>query len=177
MTEIWRPVKGFEGRLEVSNLGRIKRIARTILRKDGIPMTFKEKFLEVHSSIISNVGNRQGYPVVCLSTNGKPRVHYVHRIVAEAFLPPKEFENQVIQHIDGDNLNNRVDNLRYGFHADAVRRAHARGAYSREEHYSLSENKVVKLLKQGIPLSRISHEIGLPNEVIREYQKQLRGKV
>lgn len=52
---------------------------------------------------------RSGYKVV--SFNGK--THTVHSLIAEAFLGPKPSPKHVVDHIDGNKNNNRLDNLQY----------------------------------------------------------------
>ena len=59
MTEIWKPVKNYEGLYEISNYGRIKRLAYT--RKiQKQTMTFKDK-------ILKHINHQNGYLVVSLS--------------------------------------------------------------------------------------------------------------
>lgn len=43
--EIWEDVEGYEGYYQVSNLGRVKSLARTIVRSDGVLWPVKEKIL------------------------------------------------------------------------------------------------------------------------------------
>ena len=45
MEEMWKPIKGFEGKYDISNMGRVKSLKRTILRKDGKYMTFPERLI------------------------------------------------------------------------------------------------------------------------------------
>ena len=56
-----------------------------------------------------------GYPVVGLNKEGNVKTVRVHRLVAEAFIPnPENF--RVINHIDSDKTNNRIDNLEWCTH-------------------------------------------------------------
>lgn len=93
--EIWKQVKGWEGKYEVSNQGNVKRV------KDG-------KMLTRH------INSRTGYESVSLYD--KPTQtsisKYVHRLVAEAFIPnPKNLEQ--VDHKDGNKSNNKLSNLRW----------------------------------------------------------------
>ena len=95
MEEIWKDKKDYEGHYQVSNLGRVKSI------KFG-----KEIILKQHINI------KGGYYYVCLLKNGKHKNYYVHRLVAEAFLPNTDNLPQV-NHKDENKLNNSVDNLEW----------------------------------------------------------------
>jgi hypothetical protein len=89
--EEWRPIPGFEGLYEASNLGRI-RSPRRIL---------KQRL------------NNMGYPVVELSKNGRSRESLVHRQVIKAFQgdPPPGME---CRHLNGVSIDNRIENLAWG---------------------------------------------------------------
>lgn len=56
--------------------------------------------------------NGQGYRQVAIFQNGKRRFFYVHRLVAEAFIP-KTFGKNFVNHINGDGNDNRVENLEW----------------------------------------------------------------
>lgn len=56
------------------------------------------------------VGRDRKHQAVCLCENGKGQMYFVHRLVAEAFIPNPE-NLPVVHHIDHNPLNNRVDNL------------------------------------------------------------------
>lgn len=105
MQEEWRPVVGFEGLYEVSNQGRVRSLPRT--RRCGHhDVTFKGKMLKP-------IKGKNGYLVVQLSDGAKNhRPHYIHRIVAQAFIPNPNNELSV-DHINYDKHNNRVENLRW----------------------------------------------------------------
>jgi hypothetical protein len=67
--------------------------------------------------------NSRGYLQVYLYNNGKRRWHRIHRIVASVF--HDNFEQcAVVNHSDGDKLNNRADNLEWMSQADNVRHYH-----------------------------------------------------
>ena len=72
--EIWRPIKGYEGLYEISNLGKIKSNFRQGSTTD---------FLK-----ISNNGN--GYMMVRLCKNGKAKKYYLHRLLAQTFIDNPE---------------------------------------------------------------------------------------
>ena len=98
MEEIWKPVKGYEGRYEVSNLGRVKSLGGTSM--------FGKNLLQRYEKILKNTELKNGYFVVSL----KEKKFYVHRLVAEAFLSNKD-GLPCINHKDENRKNNFVENL------------------------------------------------------------------
>lgn len=105
MDEIWKPIKGFEYKYEVSNFGRVKTISHTVNFKDGRSYHVKNKML---NPIMTN----RGYKVVAFSDGKKKRQYFVHRLVAEAFIPnPNNYP--IINHKDENRSNNIVSNLEW----------------------------------------------------------------
>lgn len=99
--EIWVTVNGHEGFYEVSSIGNMRGLKRTITIKDGRIFKYKEGSLKVNKS--SN-----GYGTVCL----RGQWYRVHRLVAIAFIPNPHKKKEV-NHINGDKMDNRVSNLEW----------------------------------------------------------------
>lgn len=125
LAEEWKAVKGYEGLYEVSNTGKVRSIDRVIIRKNGKAMKCKGRELFF---TVSKVGIRSTKPraSVQLWKNGKAKLIYVHRLVAEAFIPNPENKPQV-NHIDGNPLNNNVSNLEWMTVLENVTHAFATG--------------------------------------------------
>lgn len=72
--------------------------------------------------------NSHGYLRVRMVLNGVRQSRFVHKLVAEAFLPPRPSSKHEICHIDGNRLNNHASNLRWGTRKDnaADRKRHGR---------------------------------------------------
>lgn len=95
--EIWKPIKGFEGRYEVSNMGRV------------MSLCYKNTN---QKKVMSPSPNLQGYFNLALRKNGKLKRVLVNRLVAETFIPNPENKPQV-NHINGCHQDNRVENLEW----------------------------------------------------------------
>ena len=102
LKEIWKPVVGYEGLYEVSNLGRVKSLPRRTT-KGGILSLFHNK--------------KNGYVYATLYNGKRGTGKRVHKLVMMAFDPrptgPYYDKNYTINHIDGDKTNNRLDNLEW----------------------------------------------------------------
>lgn len=105
MKEIWKDIKDYEGFYQVSNLGNIRSCDR-IIHKKGQSDAF------VHGKPKKQVDNGHGYLNVCLSKFGKTKIYYVHRLVAQAFIPNHENLPEV-NHKDENPYNNNVENLEW----------------------------------------------------------------
>lgn len=105
--EFWKPVVGYEGYYEVSNLGQVRTVARVSIRSNGRPITIKSK-------IRSLADMPKGHKKVTLYTaENKLRTHTVHSLVLEAFVGPRP-EGLLCRHLNGVPSDNRVENLAWG---------------------------------------------------------------
>jgi len=104
--EVWKDIPGWDGLYQASTLGRIKRLRLELIYSDGQKHFYPEKIYKFPPS-----GN--GYYVARLRRPGEDsEAYYVHRLVAETFLE-KPDGCDVVNHIDSDRTNNRVDNLEW----------------------------------------------------------------
>lgn len=99
--EQWRPVVGYDGLYEVSNLGRVKSLPRYSFRNNGIVQRIYGRLIHLTKD------SHTGYYRVALSKDGSQKFVGVHRLVAQAFIPnPNNLP--IINHIDWDRTNNVV---------------------------------------------------------------------
>jgi len=111
--EIWKDIKNYEGRYQVSNLGNIKSLARMRRGKNGSEVPVPEIIMALF--IKKDNGKTKPYVEIRLRNGGlrtEPcKSFLVHRLVADAFIKPLE-KNEQVDHINGIHSDNRVENLR-----------------------------------------------------------------
>ena len=94
--EQWRPVVGYEGLYEVSDLGRVRTLAK---------YRFPERIMRPQRS-------PSGYAIVHLTREKRSTSSLIHRLVMEAFVGPRP-ANKCVNHIDNNRANPAVSNLEY----------------------------------------------------------------
>lgn len=104
--EIWKPVVGWEGFYEVSNLGRIKSVPRISMRGNGNPLPIRERIMALHP-------DSRGRMMVRFQRPGLRKMAWVHREVLKAFTGPAP-EGQEARHLNDVKSDNRLINLAWG---------------------------------------------------------------
>ena len=100
--EIWKDVVGYEGLYEISNLGRIRSVDRVVEGRNGI----------VPGKILKTRDNGTGYEKVCLCKSNIKKDLYIHRLVAESFIP-NPYGLKDVNHINEIRNDNRSINLEW----------------------------------------------------------------
>jgi hypothetical protein len=135
---------------DVSNMGRVRR-----LEKDGVVRVMVQ-------------GTIAGYPYAVIKyPDGRQRNRYIHRLVAQVFLKPKDAYHNFVIHKDYDRTNNAIENLElvnrrklfeHRKESPVPRKRRTRG-------YKLDENKVKRIKKllrdENIKLSMIAKMFGI----------------
>lgn len=153
--EVWKDVIGYEGYYEVSSLGRVRSVDRTVTGIDGVTQHFK-------GHLMTQRPDGNNYLICHLRMNRTRRMIHVHRMVAEAFIPNPDNLPQV-NHKDNSRTNSRVDNLEwctvaynsnYGLHKKRASVSHAdkyRATYPNgTEIYFRGHKQLAELLHRSV---------------------------
>lgn len=136
MTEEWKPIRGLH--YEISSLGNIRNS-------------------ESHKPISQFDKNGAGYIRVNLFSNGKKKRCFIHRLVAEAFIPNPENKPQV-NHKDGNKQNNNLENLEW-----------VNASENMIHSYYVLRNKTGFAYKKGVPSHKHTGEYKTKNKVYPNY--------
>lgn len=166
--EIWKDIQGYEGLYQVSNLGQVKSLAK-------FKGTNYKQFIA--ERIMKQKDNGFGYLTVGIRRSGKSTTTYIHRLVAQAFIPNPDNLPEV-NHIDGNKLNNAADNLEWCDRAENERHAYKSGLKKVGEGNVLSK-KIAQYTLDGVlvktyPNARfVKKELGYEDSVIRRCARRV----
>lgn len=116
--EIWKDIPNYEGYYQVSNLGRVKSLSRTIYKNGKHPFLSKEKILK---TILSS----EGYPCVNLSIDGFKSFFNTRILVAMAFLNYKSGNKDIaIKTKNNIKVDSRLENLEISTRLEVMNKKH-----------------------------------------------------
>ena len=134
-----KDIKGYEGEYGITSCGKVQ--------------SYKsKKFL--------SPGITDGYSQVGLMKNGKRKYFYVHRLVAEAYIPnPNGYDT--VDHIDGDKTHNYIKNLQWLPNIENVKKTQGQKVMCVEtnevfnsmteaaKHYGITKGAISSAIKKG----------------------------
>ena len=172
MKELWKDIKGYEGLYQVSNLGRVKSLEReeyvyNYKTHCKIKRVRKEKIIKIHKQ-------QNGYFRCCLCKNSIKKYYWIHRLVAQAFIPNSNSLPEV-NHKDEKPINNCVNNLewctvKYNCNYGTGIQRQVEKRKKKFVQYDLAGN----LIKIWDGLCDIEYELGIPRANIYKCCKNQR---
>ena len=164
--EEWKPIKGFEGLYEVSNMGRVLSLERISIHGN---MVGGLSNIPVHKRIICNNMTKRGYLIISLNKDGKHYYYSLHRIVALHFCDGYR-QGLVVNHKDENPLNNCASNLewctqKYNQHYGTGIERQAKAQWKGVAQYG-SNGKLIATYKSG---KEASEKTGFPRACISDW--------
>lgn len=160
--EQFKPIKDFEGLYEVSNLGNIKSIRNNAYKKGGLLNLSK---------------NGNGYLMVRIYKDKRCYKRYIHRLVAEAFIP-NPLNKKEVNHINGISDFNYVSNLEWCTSSENCIHAIKTGANVPQKGIEKSAAKlnemqvrIIRKLRGQIPQREIGKYFNVAHSVVSNIQR------
>lgn len=153
MKEVWKPIKKYEKWYEISDRGRVKSKDRKVRGSYNSKRLLKGR---IKAAWISN----RGYRRIQLCNEENHKHFQISRLVAEAFIGKQPKNKKFINHIDGNKLNDRVENLEWCTQSENVLHAYKKGL-AKPARGEL--NGQAKLNEKQVRI--IKHILNIPNHI------------
>lgn len=178
--EIWVGLQPYPEHFQVSNLGRIKRLASNTLKwnRSKLGKSFLHN-TRVEEKILKPTINRYGYAKIRTQVNGVRYSFSVHQAVAITFLPNVDGK-PCVNHKDGNKQNNRLHNLEWctylensiHYHEGLGKGKTTTGAKaarfkSRVFAYKLGSNKIYETLSGNLDMKEKGFDFRLVSAVLK----------
>jgi hypothetical protein len=161
--ELWKDIKDYEGLYQISNLGKVKRLAKTVIRSYHGSFKIEDKILK--PNYVS------GYLKIGLTKN-KKRIHYlIHRLVCLNFLG-KHLEKIEVNHKNGIKSDNKLENLEWCSPSENSKHAYKIGLRSQKGQKNnlskLTDKQVyeIKYIKRNMSQIKLAHEYNVSKSSI-----------
>jgi hypothetical protein len=176
-SEIWKPVPGYEGCYEVSNLGNVRSLDRII--------PWKNSTRRIKGKMCSQpTEGHNGYKTVRVCRNWITKGWLTHRLVAEVFVPNPE-NKPVVNHKDGNKENNAAINLEWVTHSENAQHVYTLGrrkstAGTANGNARLTDIQLQQIKKRyatgNVTQDQLAYEYGVCKDTIWRHVKGTKRK-
>lgn len=176
MEEIWKPCHIWGDKYLISNFGGVKSLGETWFKG-------KNSLIQISSSerLVKSSIDRYGYLKVTLSKNKEIKFFTVHRLVALAFLP-NPLQKETVNHIDGNKLNNNINNLEWLTAKENQQHGWKIGLYkgsrknfgSKSRLSKLNDDLVREIKKSELSTRLLANKYGVHHSIIGGIKKGIR---
>lgn len=140
-----------------------------LIYEDGRVYSIKNNIFIKHKD------NGNGYKIVTLYNNNGYKNKYVHRLVAESFIPNPE-KLKYIDHIDRDKNNNKISNLRWVSAKDNINNIAGSLRYQKSRKNPRKYSEQLKLnikseYSSGVSVMELSRKYDIPRQSISRFIK------
>lgn len=140
--EQWKDIESYEGMYQVSNTGRVKSLKRvTQFKGKDYTRTEQEK-------ILTPAKHQKGYLKAQLRKNDKLKAFFIHRLVAQAFIPNPE-NKATVNHKNGIKTDNNVNNLEWLSNQENMKHAYDTGIRNNDKLHEAKLKPVAQYMKSG----------------------------
>ena len=155
---MWKPIENYNSLYEVNEKGEI----RSLYHWNGHKYEKRKK-----PYILKQSNTTTGYKKVELAKDGKKKSLRVHRLVAIAFIP-NPMNKPYINHIDGNRINNCVENLEWCTQHENVVHAYETGL-NKISH--ITKEELQKYVKNGLTFHQIMKKEHISVKRLQNYYK------
>lgn len=140
-----------------------------VLNPDG---DIKSQHKRNYGRMITSRIDRAGYYTVRLSKAGKTKTYFLHRLLAQAFIP-NPFNKRYVNHKNGDKLDISIDNLEWSTHSENIQHAFSTGLCRAPEFNS---KKVIDICtgKEYSSIVEAANECGMPYSTCKNILRGIR---
>jgi hypothetical protein len=143
--EIWKPMPGWEGLYEVSNMGRMRSLPRELEKR------------RTEGKVLSGRKTEQGFVLFQMKVQDRRQMMTAHRAVLLAFRGKPKY-GQIGVHLSGDRGDNRLENLKWGYALEKARKGREGGAGRKAK---LKQQQVLAIFRDPRKQKEIAAEFGV----------------